>query len=194
MKRDEAIRIILDHLNDDDAAIFSTGMISREAFGAKDRKGNFYMFGSMGLVSSIGLGIGLNTAKRVFIFDGDGSVLMDMGAMAMIGSLRPRNLVHIVLDNECYQSTGAQPTVSNTVQMDKIAIATGYSYSTKIADAEGLKSVLEHIKDKKGPFFILAKVLEKTEDKPDRTSLTPLQIGQRFRGFLVKEENCKQSS
>lgn len=192
MKRNEAIKIILNYLDDDDAAFFSTGMISREAFSIKDRKANFYVFGSMGLVSSIGLGAGLNTAKKVFVFDGDGSILMDMGAMAVIGSLKPRNLAHIVLDNECYQSTGGQPTVSNIAQMDKIAADAGYEYSAKASNAEELKSVLEYIKDKKGPFFILAKVLEKTEEKPGRVGLTPLQIGQRFRQFLTKEENCRQ--
>ena len=121
MKRREAIKIILQSLNEKDAALFTTGMISREAFDIRDRKSNFYMLGSMGLVSSVGLGLAQNMRRKVFVFDGDGSTLMDMGAMAVVGAQRPSNLVHIVLDNESYQSTGAQRTMSSSGTAHTIA-------------------------------------------------------------------------
>lgn len=187
MKKSEAIKIILDCLNNEDIALFTTGMISREAFDIKDRKANFYMLGSMGLISSVGLGVALNTTKKVFMFDGDGSILMDMGTMAIIGTQKPSNLVHIVLDNECYQSTGGQPTVSNIAQLDKIAMDSGYVYSAKVDTTEKLRTVVKDIADKKGPLLILLKVLEKTEENPGRVSLPPFQIKERFIQLLKKE-------
>ncbi len=187
MKRSETIKIILNCLSDKDIALFTTGMISREAFDIKDRKGNFYMIGSMGLISSVGLGMALNTIKRVFIIDGDGSILMDMGTIATIGLQKPSNLVHIVLDNESYQSTGEQPSASKTAQLDKIAMNSGYVYSTEVKETERLKVVLKDIVDKIGPFLILLKVLERPAEEPGRVSLSPVQIRERFTRSLNKE-------
>jgi thiamine pyrophosphate-dependent acetolactate synthase large subunit-like protein len=184
MKRSETIKIVLNCLNDKDIALFTTGMISREAFDIKDRKGNFYMIGSMGLISSVALGVALNTIKRVFIFDGDGSILMDMGTMATIGLQKPSNLVHIVFDNESYQSTGGQPSVSKTAQLDKIAMDSGYVCSIEVTATERLKVILRDIVDKKGPFLVLLKVLERSMEEPKRVSFSPVQIRERFMRFL----------
>jgi len=191
MRRCEAIEIVLEHITDEDAVLSTTGMISREVFDTKDRKGNFYMLGSMGLISSIGLGVALNTNRRVFVFDGDGSILMDAGILAVIGSEKACNLIHIVFDNECYQSTGGQPTVSNTVQLEKIAKDSGYTYSVKVTTKEQLKSCLKDINRVKKPTFILVKVIEKTDRKPPRVSLSPTQVRDRFMQFLKKEQSCK---
>lgn len=180
MKMDESITIILNYLTEEEIALFTTGMISREAFAIKDREANFYMLGSMGLVSSVGLGIALNTDKKVFIFDGDGSILMDMGTMANIGFQCPSNLIHLVFDNEAYQSTGGQPTVSKTVQLDKIAKGSGYVHSVKVNTIEELKMALGNTMNTKGPHFILIKVLEKMDEGVERVSLTPFQIRERF--------------
>ncbi len=186
MKRSETINIILNYLNDKDVAFFATGLISREAFDIKDRKYNFYMIGSMGLISSVGLGLALNTNERVFIFDGDGSILMDMGIMAMIGHQKPPNLVHIILDNECYQSTGGQPSISNTAQLNKIAMDSGYLYSTEVNSTESLKVILKDIEVKNGPYLILLKVLDRTTKEPGRVSLTPVQMTERMTRFMKK--------
>lgn len=187
MKRSEAIKVILDCLNDYDIALFTTGMISREAFDIKDRKANFYMLGSMGLISSLGLGIALNTNKKVIIFDGDGSILMDMGTMALLGTQKASNLIHIVLDNECYQSTGGQPSVSNIAQLDKIAVDSGYVYAEKVNTAKELLMTLKNIIDKEGPRFVLVKVLERSDETVKRVNITPIQIKERFMQSLKKE-------
>ena len=184
MKRREAIEMILHCMKDEDVALFTTGMISREAFDIKDRESHFYVIGSMGLVSSVGLGIALNTTKRVFIFDGDGSILMDMGTMVMIASARPANLVHIVLDNETYDSTGGQPTLSRDVDLAKIAESSGYAHSVKIGALKELKSACRNIAGKKGPHFVLIKVLEKSNTAPERVDVTPFRMKERFEQFL----------
>lgn len=180
MNRYEAIETIAASLTDDDVVLATTGRISRELFEIKDRNSNFYMLGSMGLVSSVGLGIALNTSKRVFILDGDGSALMDMGNMATIAAQKPSNLIHIILDNECYQSTGGQPTDSDTAQLDKIASYSGYGYSVKVSTSEELKTVLEEMPENGGPCLILVKVLERADAKPPRVSISPRDLSERF--------------
>ena len=105
-----AIEKVLGHVEADDLVLSTTGMISREVFVADDRAGNFYMLGSMGLLSSFGLGLAmLNPKQRVFMLEGDGSALMNLGALPLIAKEGPENLVHVILDNEAYESTGAQP-------------------------------------------------------------------------------------
>ena len=109
--RYQAIEKILEHAQADDLILSTTGMISREVFMTQDRPGNFYMIGSMGLLSSFGLGLALLTPeKRAFVLEGDGSALMSLGTLPLIAVEAPANLVHVILDNEAYESTGAQPS------------------------------------------------------------------------------------
>ena len=111
--RYRAIEKILAHVRPADLVLSTTGMISREVFFTEDRPGNFYMIGSMGLLSSFGLGLALMVPEqRVFVLEGDGSALMSLGALPLIAGENPSNLVHFILDNESYESTGGQPTIS----------------------------------------------------------------------------------
>ncbi len=108
MKGTEAFQELLPLLKDE-PVVHANGYICRESFQLQDREANFYMIGSMGLASSIGLGVALcRPDKKVIIFDGDGNVLMSMGTLAMIAATAPKNLVHIVFDNQVYESTGSQ--------------------------------------------------------------------------------------
>jgi sulfopyruvate decarboxylase subunit beta len=110
MTRLEATRAICT-VAGDAAIIASLGHPAYDLFAADDRPRNFYTWGSMGLASSIGLGLALARADlRVFVLDGDGSLLMNLGSLATIGLLHPPNLVVIVMDNEEYATTGRQPT------------------------------------------------------------------------------------
>ena len=94
IERYKAIVTILEHIGTDDLVLSTTGMISREVFLSHDRPGNFYMIGSMGLLSSFGLGLALLTPEqRVFILEGDGSALMSLGTLPLIASEGPANLV-----------------------------------------------------------------------------------------------------
>ena len=98
-----AIETILNRVKDGDLVLSTTGMISREVFVTDDRPGNFYMIGSMGLLSSFGLGLALmSPQQRVRVIEGDGSALMSLGNMPLIATERPGNLVHLILDNEAY--------------------------------------------------------------------------------------------
>lgn len=163
----------------DDIALFTTGMISREAQSIKDRPQNFYMIGSMGLVSALGLGMALTSNKKVVIFDGDGSVLMDMGTMALIASERPKNLIHIVIDNESYKSTGCQPTISRKICLDKIARAAGYKTVKRITGLKTLKKSVSSVLKAAGPVFILLKVRGE-EAEPPRVKVSPEELKNRI--------------
>ena len=113
-------------------------MISREVFFTNDRPGNFYMIGSMGLLSSFGLGLALQfPEKKVYILEGDGSALMSLGTLPLIATESPKNLFHVILDNEAYESTGSQPSISSKVDLDEIAKKTQVSLAD-IAEAARL--------------------------------------------------------
>ena len=110
MTRLEATRTIVE-LAPEAAIIASLGHPAYDLFAAGDRPRNFYTWGSMGLASSIGLGVALaRPGVRVIVLDGDGSLLMNLGSLATIGLLQPKNLLVIVMDNELYATTGGQPT------------------------------------------------------------------------------------
>ena len=114
MKGIEAFEEMISLL-DDQPVVHANGFICRESFNVKDRRENFYMIGSMGLASAIGLGVALaRPDKKTIIFDGDGNVFMAMGVLAMIAASAPKNLVHVTLDNEVYESTGSQATTWGT--------------------------------------------------------------------------------
>ena len=110
MTRLEATTLIVE-LSGDAAIVASLGHPAYDLFAAGDRSRNFYTWGSMGLASSIGLGLAVAQPDlRVIVLDGDGSLLMNLGSLATIGLLRPPNLTLVVMDNEVYATTGGQPT------------------------------------------------------------------------------------
>lgn len=187
MSSQEALEVILGGLKDNHVSIFTTGFISRRAFSIRDRALNFYMLGSMGLVSAVGLGLALNSKKRVLAFDGDGSILMDLGAMAMIAHAQPKNLVHFVLDNGVYESTGNQPTASRVADLAGMARAAGYKKVFRFHSLRGLKKRCpEILNDLQGPLFVLLKVKNTKGNIGTRVSLEPTEIKQRFRVALRK--------
>ncbi|MDD2638670.1 MAG: sulfopyruvate decarboxylase subunit beta, partial [Methanothrix sp.] len=130
MKRLEAITVIAEEATSLEALVVGNiGFPSRELFAVGDRPANFYMLGSMGLASSIGLGLALACPdEKVIAIDGDGAVLMNMGSLATIADQDPDNYLLIVLDNGCYGSTGSQPTcTSRRADLGRIAEGAGIS-------------------------------------------------------------------
>lgn len=194
ISRIDAIEIIAEHVESGDLLISTTGMISRELFVTQDRPANFYMLGSMGLASSFGLGMALlDPARGVFVIEGDGSALMSMGTMALVASEAPANLVHIVLDNECYESTGGQPTISRQIDLAKIADSCGYHCVARVEDGEDLTKALSQCATASGPHFILAKVQVASLDEIPRVSYSPTDIRDRFKS-VVGTANAAQES
>jgi phosphonopyruvate decarboxylase len=181
MTRYEALQRILQRLRERDLALFTTGMISREAFDIRDRPENFYMIGSMGLLASLGLGLALQAPTRtVWVIEGDGSALMSLGTLPLIATCRPPNLVHVVLDNEAYESTGGQPTISATVDLAALAQAAGYELVQRVSEASDLDAALDEARIQRALTFMLAKVTGRADEGLGRISLTPEALKERF--------------
>lgn len=119
MKRIDAIKSIMVSVTDE-LVVSSAGMISREVYAVKDRRRNFYVMGSMGASLGVGIGLALNTDMRVLVLAGDGEILMSLGTLVLMNKLRLPNLRLVILDNNCYQSTGGQKTCSDAVDFTKI--------------------------------------------------------------------------
>ncbi len=178
----EAITKIIS-LVGDEYVVCANGFISRDAFNAKDRPGNFYMLGSMGQASSIGLGLAIaRPDKKVVILDGDGNLLMNLGVLAMISDIKPKNLLHIVLDNECYDSTGGQPAISSRVDLARAAEGCGIKNITRKGPGEDIVPALMACLRKEGPGFILIKVERDPSEKAARVNIAPPEIAKRFKG------------
>lgn len=181
-----AIGAVIDSVEEADLLLSTTGFISRTAHFTQDRSGNFYMIGSMGLLSSLGLGLALmRPDRRVVVLDGDGSALMSMGTMALIASESPQNLLHVVLDNEVYESTGSQPSISSAISLASVAEGAGYAEVLQVDDLAGLKGGLADLKAKRGPALLLVKALEVIDSELPRVSLQPAEIRDRFRDHIV---------
>jgi len=184
VKRYEAIEVITKALNGDELLVSANGMLSRELFSIRESPNNFYMLGSMGLASSIGFGLAYNLpGRRVIVIDGDGNILMNLGSLATIGHFGPSNLIHIVLDNEMHASTGGQPTVSNTVNLEGVASAAGFLVVKKVSSSKDLHTAIEEALNSKGPSFILAKIERGEKDVP-RVFYEPIHIKSRFKEVI----------
>lgn len=172
----------------DALVVHANGYISRRSFTVEDRPGNFYMIGSMGLASSIALGVALaRPDRRVVVYDGDGNLLMNLGSTAMIASTAPRNLVHVVFDNGVYASTGNQPTISGQVPLEAIAGAAGYEKSVRARTPEELASAFEACLRVGGPCFILAELeVETGKFTAGRVTHTPEEIRDRFSAVIAE--------
>jgi phosphonopyruvate decarboxylase len=187
ISRSEALQAAVKALGRE-PVVHANGYICRESFAVRDRPENFYMIGSMGLASSIGLGAALARDDRtVVIFDGDGNLLMNLGILPMIGDAgrrrRPRRFVHIVFDNGVYASTGGQPSPGQATRLDGVAAAAGYARTVCVTTAREISLALTEALESEGPSFLLARVT--AEDKPaPRIPYPPEEIRDRFRRAL----------
>ena len=179
--RKAAMAIALEHIEFDDRIIAANGFISRDLFSISDTKPAFYMIGSMGLASSIGLGIALkDTGRKVFVFDGDGNILMNLGSLTTIGSLKPKNLIHMIFDNSVHESTGSQPTNTNFVSIEKIAKTCNYNHTFTTKTKNDFEKILRKIKKLNGPIMIVVKIQKSNNKKSPRNNYEPLEIKERF--------------
>lgn len=154
MKREEIIEHIVS-FSKKDPIISTTGKASRELYEIRkhNNEGHQYDFltvGSMGHSSTIALGIALNEPKKkIWCIDGDGAVLMHMGAMAVIGANNPTNLVHVVINNSAHETVGGMPTVADKINIVEIAKACGYKHCVSVNNLEDLDNELAYCKNSK---------------------------------------------
>ena len=138
MKRINIIKKIMEDITNE-LVICSTGMICREVYEVRDRPENFYVMGSMGASLGIGLGLALHKDRNVVVIAGDGDILMSLGTLALMNKLKLPNLKLIILDNNCYSSTGCQKTCSDAVDFTKIANCKVYKVDAEKGPAGRVK-------------------------------------------------------
>ena len=185
MIRKEAIDLIAKQIGHE-PIISANGFISRDLYETNEKSSNFYMIGSMGLASSIGLGIALKNPKRkIYVFDGDGNILMNLGSLVTIGAKKPKNFIHFIFDNNSHESTGSQPTNSNKIDIEKIAMATKFKIF-RIKSKIQLKDEIPKIIKKSGPIMVLIEI-ENGGTKSARVNISTPKIKQRFMTSLKQK-------
>ncbi len=164
--------------------VCNIGFPSQELFGIGDSENYFYMLGSMGLASSIALGLSRTTDKKVIAIDGDGSVLMNLGTLATIANHAPANFILLIVDNEAYGSTGDQPThTSKRTSLADMARGAGVECVHEVRELETVDK-LKQCLAADGPHVIVAKVAAGTPPvKP--IPLSPGVIRDRFRAVVA---------
>lgn len=193
MVREEIIQHIV-KVSGEDPIVSTTGKASRELFETREARGqshkyDFLTVGSMGHSSSIALGIAINKPNtKIWCIDGDGAALMHMGAMAVIGSNNPSNLVHVVINNGAHETVGGMPTVAADIDFVTIAKACGYSYAVCINNFEEFDTELEVAKKRKGLSLIEVKSSVGSRENLGRPTTTALENKQNFMEYLKTKE------
>ncbi len=180
MNRFDVTSRLIAKLGNEEAVVGGIGNTNFDLWAAGHRPQNFYMLGSMGLAFPIALGVALaQPNRRVFALEGDGSLLMQLGALTTIAALKPKNLTMIVMDNGIYQITGAQPTpAAGVADLVAIAAASGLSNSAWAADEDDFERLVDDSMKALEPSLIAVRI----DDKPGTgtTRRDPVQIRERF--------------
>lgn len=184
-KRYDALGVINSLKDKNTVQIAATGTTGRELYQLEDADNNFYMVGSMGCAGSLGLGLALTRRdKDIIVIDGDGALLMRMGSLATNGYQNPSNMLHILLDNNTYDSTGGQSTVSGNVSFVDVASSCGYSRAVYVHNLSELKDAIQLWKQDKGLTFLHLKIKKGSRENLGRPQIKPYEVKERLRVFI----------
>ncbi len=192
LAREAAIEAAVECLQPNAAVVSTTGMISRELFEIREKRGeghqhDFLTVGSMGHASQIALGIALQQPNRpVYCFDGDGASIMHMGNMAITAQMQPKNYIHIIFNNGAHDSVGGQPTVGLSIDLPAIANAVGYKNVYSVETSEYLAEIMKKAQAVEGPTLIEVKVKKGNRKDLGRPTTTPIQNKEALMEFLCK--------
>ncbi|MDG4834263.1 phosphonopyruvate decarboxylase [Solwaraspora sp. WMMD1047] len=183
--RAEVLSALLATAPVDAALISATGYTSRELYTLDDRPANFYLVGAMGSAASVGLGVATQTTRPVIVIDGDGGVLMRLGALATVGRYGRAGLVHLVLDNGQHESTGGQSTGSVGIDLAGVAAACGYRDVYTCSSIPELADILPAALAGAGPALIHLPIRAGALGGLGRPTVTPAEVARRFRSFVT---------
>jgi phosphonopyruvate decarboxylase len=192
LSREEAIKYVIDNLDDSDFTIASIGKISRELYEYRDElnqshERDLLTVGGMGHASSIALGIATQKpSRKVYCLDGDGSVLMHMGSLATIGSRQLKNFRHVVFNNGLHDSVGGQPTVGFDIDLLAVAKACGYDHVYAAHESTEIKKCIERMKVLDGSVLLEIRVHSGARGNLTRPSISPKDNKQSFMDFINK--------
>lgn len=186
LSREEALKLVVNHLRLDDVVVSTTGKLSRELFEYREAQEqghghDFLTVGSMGHSSSIALGIALEKPeRRVFCFDGDGAFIMHTGSLGIVASMKPRNFYHILFNNSAHESVGGQPTIGYQLDAVGIAKASGYKQAIQAVTKQEIEDALQQIEMMEGPVLLELRVKIDSRDDLGRPTTTPIENKQAF--------------
>ncbi len=183
--RTQALKTISDQADQDTILLATTGKTGRELFEVEDKPNNLYMVGSMGCISSLGLGLALaRPDKKIIAIDGDGSALMRLGSFATNAYYHPANLLHIVLDNNAHDSTGGQATVSHIVDFATMASTVSYPVALQVNSLEELESAIKEWKKEGQLTFIHLRISQGSPAELGRPTVKPFEVKERLIKFI----------
>lgn len=180
--RYQVLEALSQTIPDECPVIATTGKTGREMFTIHDKPNQIYCVGSMGYANALASGIARQLNNRVYVIDGDGAALMHLGNMATIGAKKTDNLIHIILDNATYDSTGGQPTISPHVDFLKIAAGCGYANVVAVSDCQDIKHTINTIKT--GPSLIYIRISPGSLSNLGRPTQPPHDVADRFTNFI----------
>ena len=189
MIREEIIQHIV-KASCEDPIVSTTGKASRELFetrvaNGQSHKYDFLTVGSMGHSSSIALGVAINKPEqRIWCIDGDGAVLMHMGSMAVVGTNKPKNLIHVVINNGAHETVGGMPTVAGCIDLVAIARACGYPNAVCVENFDDLDRELEVAKNRNELSFIEVKCSIGAREDLGRPTTTAIENKINFMDYL----------
>lgn len=182
MNRGRALELIFGAISMNDAVVSTTGLISREIYERFDSERNIYVPGSMGLVSSIGLALAMCAPdRRVVVVDGDASLLMNLGTLVTIGNSKPKNLLHLMLDNNAYASCNEEQSMSSSADLTGIARIAGYKFAVTIRGERELAFLIENFDGGPGLIRVMIELGGRRDFKRPNDSA---QIKDRFMKFI----------
>jgi len=191
LDREGAVKLIVDRLGEKDIVVSTTGKTSREVFEHRAALGqshekDFLTVGAMGHTSSIAMGIAIEKPNRnIFCLDGDGSVIMHMGSLAINGMMKNlKNFKHIVINNGAHDSVGGQPTVGFDVDFVGVAKSNGYTLSQTASEVDDIENKLEALMNHSGRAFLEIKVNKGARENLGRPTKTPKENKAAFQEFL----------
>ena len=190
MNREEALKIILGNLDDNAIVVSTTGKTSREIFEIREKnrqshEKDFLTVGSMGHCSAIALGIALAKPHRqVVCIDGDGAMLMHLGSLTSIATLKPKNFRHILMNNEVHESVGGQETAAKKLDLSAIVEAVGSSKMFKAETSDDLESNFNDFISCTGPSFLEVKIRPGSREDLGRPTIKPVDNKENFMKFL----------
>jgi len=190
LSREEALKTAIDQLSSKDIIVSTTGKLSRELFEYREElkqnhNSDFLTVGSMGHCSQIALGIAMSKPTRnIYCFDGDSAVIMHMGSLAIIGSLKTENFKHIIFNNGAHDSVGGQESVGLQINIPLIAKACGYNSVFKADTKDEIIEKIKMMKTIKGPTLLEIKVKKGARKELGRPTKTPLENKKVFMNFI----------
>jgi len=185
--RFESLQTLRSTLGENAIYLATTGFTGRELHELKDAPNNLYMVGSMGCISSLALGLAISKpSEKIVAIDGDGALIMRMGNMAVNGFYAPKNMLHVLLDNNCHDSTGGQFCTSCNVDFAGIAAHANYDIVYKANNLEEFAKYLSEWKTNGGLTFIWLKIKKGEKEGLGRPKIKPFEVKERLMNILNK--------